>query len=63
MKRVNNTVTFTKTEIKRIIKAYTKEKFSLTHMSAAFGVSIFTIRKTLVDNGITIRGRGRPVTV
>jgi len=58
MKRINNTIQFTKTETNRILKFYGNGQ-GLNVIAKTFGVSVATIRKTLVDNKVTIRGRGR----
>ena len=62
MKRINNTPTFTKSEINRIMKLYDKGN-GLGSIAKTFAVSIPTIRRILTENSVNIRGRGRPVVV
>lgn len=59
MKRVNGSIAFTKSEVKQIVRLYTKKKLSLGAVADTMAVSTPTIRRILTDNKVTIRPRGR----
>lgn len=49
---------------KKIVGAYTRKRSpaGLVALSDDHNISIPVVRRILVENGVTIRGRGRPVT-
>jgi len=53
-------IVLNKTETKRLIKQYTKQRMGLVALAEEWGYSVPTIRRLLVDAGVTIRPRGRP---
>ena len=51
-------IEFTKSEVKRIVKLY-ENLMSIANIAEEMGVSMPVIRRTLVEAGVEIRGRGR----
>ena len=47
-------------DLRSLVSKYNKGA-GLVALAEEFGVSIPVIRRALVDGGVTVRGRGRPV--
>jgi DeoR/GlpR family transcriptional regulator of sugar metabolism len=55
-------IEFNDEEIEFLIESYTDETnpWSMADLASELDVSQGTVRRTLEENGVTIRGRGRP---
>lgn len=52
---------FTNAQVRSIVNGYTKKNQGLATLAEEWQVSISVIRRLLEEQGVTLRGRGRPV--
>jgi ribosome-binding protein aMBF1 (putative translation factor) len=57
-KSMATTYEFGKRDTRYIVKAYRNRSASMADLADEFGVSLPVIRRVLVENRVTIRGRG-----
>lgn len=56
---MSSKIELSKRDTKSLVKRYEKDRESLAELAEATGYAISTVRRILVDAGVTIRRRGR----